>query len=51
MVIDMNEMITFSIAMLQAVIDFLITPPIFYLFSLICFAAIVKIVRDLIKFT
>lgn len=47
----MNEMITFSIAMLQAVCDFLITPPIFYLFSLVCFAAIVKIVRDLIKFT
>lgn len=47
----MDEMITFSVAMLQAVTDFLIAPPMFYLFSLVCFAAIVKIVRDLIKFT
>lgn len=45
----MEEMITFCTAMLQAVCDFLMTPPIFYLFSLVCFAVIIKITLSLIK--
>jgi low affinity Fe/Cu permease len=43
-------MVSFSLAMLQAVADFLATPPIFYLFCLVCFVPIIKIVRSLLKF-
>lgn len=45
----MDEMITFSIAMLHAVAEFLATPPIFYLFCLVCFVPVIQIVRSLIK--
>lgn len=45
----MDEMIEFCTAMLSSVCDFLATPPIFYLFSLICFVPVIKIVRSLIK--
>lgn len=45
----MQEMITFSIAVLDAVIDFLSTPPIFYLFCLVCFVPIIAIVKSLLK--
>lgn len=45
----MDDMIAFCTAMLNAVCDFLIAPPIFYLFSLVCFAAVVGIVRSLLK--
>ena len=45
----MNEMIEFTTAILNAICDFLMEPPIFYLFSLICFAAIVGIVRSLLR--
>lgn len=45
----MDDMIAFCTAMLNAVCDFLITPPIFYLFSLVCFASVVGIVRSLLK--
>lgn len=45
----MNEMIAFCTAILQAICDFLIEPPIFYLFSLICFAVVVSIVRSLLR--
>lgn len=45
----MDDMIAFCTAMLNAVCDFLITPPIFYLFSLVCFAAVVGILRSLLK--
>ena len=31
----MNEMIAFCTAILNAICDFLITPPVFYLFSLV----------------
>ena len=47
----MNEMIEFCTAILNAICDFLMEPPIFYLFSLICFAVIVGIVRSLGQFT
>lgn len=45
----MNEMIEFCTAILGAICDFLVEPPIFYLFSLICFAVIVGIVRSLLR--
>lgn len=45
----MNDMITFCTAILGAICDFLMEPPIFYLFSLICFAVVVSIVRSLLR--
>lgn len=45
----MNEMIAFCTAILNAICDFLITPPVFYLFSLVCFAVVIGIVRSLLK--
>lgn len=45
----MNEMITFCTAVLEAVADFLGTPPIFYLFCLICLGVIVRIFLGLFK--
>ena len=44
----MNEMIEFCTAILGAICDFLIEPPIFYLFGLICFSVVVSIVRNLL---
>lgn len=38
----MNEMIDFSMAMLDGLADFLGTEPIFYLFGLVCFCFVVK---------
>ena len=46
----MTEMVDFSIAMLTAIADFLATPPIFYIFGLICFCFIVKAFKILTKF-
>ena len=45
----MNEMIEFCTAILGAICDFLIEPPIFYLSSLICFAVVVSIVWSLLR--
>ncbi len=45
----MSDMIEFCNAMLQSVVTFLATPPVFYLFGLICFAAIIGIVRSLLR--
>lgn len=45
----MDEMVTFCTAMLHAVAEFLATPPIFYLFCLICFVPVIQIVKSLIK--
>ncbi len=45
----MSEMIDFCTAILGAICDFLMEPPIFYLFSLICFAVIIGIVRSLLR--
>lgn len=41
----MSEMIAFSTAMLDAVCEFLVTPPIFYLFGLVCFIFVCKAVK------
>ncbi len=45
----MSDMVDFCTAILGAICDFLIEPPIFYLFSLICFAVVVSIVRSLLR--
>lgn len=42
---DMNAMLTFSISMLDAVCDFLMSPPIFYFVGLICFILVCKAVK------
>lgn len=44
----MTEMINFSIALLEAVSDWLSTPPILYLFALALFAFVFKIVLMLL---
>lgn len=38
----MADMVSFSVAMLNALSDFMTTGPMFYLFSLICFCFVVK---------
>lgn len=43
----MDLMIEFSVALLGAVADFLATEPIFYLFTIFCLLAIVKVFRAL----
>ena len=45
----MQDMITFCIAILDAIVDFLATPPIFYLFCLVCFVPIIAILKSLLK--
>lgn len=45
----MNDMIEFCNAMLMSVVQFLSTPPVFYLFGLICFAVIINVVRSLLR--
>lgn len=45
----MSDMIAFSNAILDSIVVFLSTPPIFYLFGLICFAAIIGIVLKLLR--
>lgn len=45
----MTEMVNFSIAMLNALVDFLSTPPIFYLFGLVCFCFICKALKILMS--
>lgn len=42
---DMSLMLQFSTAILDAVCDFLMTPPVFYLFGLICFVFVCKAVK------
>ena len=42
-------MITFSETFLLSVAEFLATPPVFYLFGLICFCFIVKAVKMIIS--
>lgn len=49
MMTDMDAMLDFSIAILQAVCEFLATPPIFYLFSLICFVLVCKAVKIIMR--
>lgn len=43
----MTDMVNFSVALLAALADFLGTPPVFYLFSIICFCFICKGVKTL----
>lgn len=49
MTADMQVMLDFSTAILGAVCDFLITPPIFYLFGLICFVLVCKAVKIIMR--
>lgn len=44
----MADMVSFSVAMLTALSDFMTTGPMFYLFALICFCFIVRAVKILI---
>lgn len=46
---DMQEMVDFSTAILNAVCDFLETPPVFYVFGLICFVLVCKGVKILMS--
>lgn len=46
---DMQLMFDFSLAILNAVCDFLATPPVFYVFGLICFVLVCKGVKILIS--
>ena len=41
----MADMISFSTAFLGAVAEFLATPPVFYLFALICLCFVVKAMK------
>lgn len=45
----MSDMVAFSTAMLQALAEFLNTPPVFYLFCLVCFCFIAKFIKILIE--
>lgn len=45
----MADMIAFSVAMLNALADFFATPPVFYLFALVCFCFIVKAFKIIIS--
>lgn len=46
---DMQLMLDFSVAILEAVCDFLITPPVFYVFGLICFVLVCKAVKIIMR--
>lgn len=46
---EMREMFDFSIAILNGVCDFLATPPVFYVFGLICFVLVCKGVKILMS--
>lgn len=45
----MDAMIAYSVGMLDAVARFLASEPVIYLFGLICLAAVVKVVKDIIQ--
>lgn len=45
----MTPMIDFSVAMLTALSDFLLSEPVFYLFGLVCFLFIVKAFKILVS--
>lgn len=42
----MQEMLTFSTSMLEAVATFLSSEPMIYLFALVCFAFVIKMFRQ-----
>ncbi len=45
----LNDMLDYSVAMLNAIAEFLGTPPIFYLFGLIMLAFVVSIILKIIR--
>lgn len=45
----MQPMIDYSVAILNAIVTFIETPPIFYIFSLICFCFIAKFFKILVE--
>lgn len=45
----MSDMVTFSVAMLNAIADFLQEPPLFYLVAVIILAFVVKIIMSLVR--
>ena len=45
----MSDLIEYSVAMLDAIAEFLQTPPIFYLFGLIMLAFVVSIILKIIR--
>lgn len=45
----MDEMITFCSEILTLLCDFLLTPPIFYLFGLVCFCFICRALKILMS--
>lgn len=49
MTADMQTMLDFSTAILDAVCEFLMTPPVFYVFGLICFVLVCKAVKIIIR--
>lgn len=46
---DMQLMVDFSVAILNGVCDFLATPPVFYVFGLICFVLVCKAVKIIMR--
>lgn len=46
---DLELMFDFSIMVLDGICTFLLTPPIFYVFGLICFVLVCKAVKILMK--
>lgn len=48
MMLEMSDMVDFSTAMLNLLADFLSTPPIFYLFGLVCLLFVVQVVKILL---
>ena len=46
---DMENMVEFSTTILNSVCEFLITPPVFYVFGLICFVLICKAVKIIMR--
>lgn len=46
---DMELMLEFNIGMLNAVCEFLMTPPVFYFVGLICFVFVCKAVKMIMR--
>lgn len=48
MMLEMADMVDFSTTMLSVLADFLSTPPIFYLFGLVCLLFVIQAVKILL---
>lgn len=48
-IVDMETMMEFNMAMLDAVCEFLMSPPIFYFVGLICFILVCKAVKIIMR--